>query len=176
MRWLDLYIGLMGVAAAFGGVVGLAAGAPPLAVGLVMVVAVALLGVMGWRAAFAARVLLVGDTDPSFDLRGSLEQAGFAVRTCAGPARRACPVLGGEPCPIPGHPVAAIVRVPPAYAGPAAPCGSAFGVWMLEVREVNGGAPAREGAEQAGAQAERRTSAVERPEEVVAALERCLGS
>lgn len=163
MRWFDMYIGLLAVTMGFGAVVGWRAGMPPGALAVVLIVGAVLGTVVAWRAVRTPRVLVVGYPDPEFDLRESLDEAGYAVRVCVGPARRPCPVLEGGECPIPGQPVAAIVRIPAGYAGPDAPCGRALGIRMIEVREATAESP---GAGEA--------TPIERPEAIVAAMERAL--
>lgn len=138
MRWSDLYLGLMAATFGFGAVVGWTAGMSSLAVGGFLAATAGFLILMAYRATHTQQVVLVGDPgeDRSFDLQWTLDNAGFAVRSCVGPANRPCPVLEGKDCPIGGHPVAAVVRIPVNYAGPAAPCARGLGVPMLEVHEV----------------------------------------
>lgn len=170
MRWFDLFTGLMATTMGFGAVVGWRAGMPTEAIGGFVAAAIGFLILMAWGAAHAEQVLVVGapSADPSLDVRGNLDDVGFAVRTCVGPASRPCPVFDGRECPISGHPVAAVVRVPRGYAGPAAPCGSVFRIPMLEIREEADGAFAMETF------TERTPTGP--PNDVIAAMDRALSA
>ena len=168
MRWFDLYMGLMAATMGFGAVVAWTAGMPPAGIGAFGVGAGGFLVIMALRAAHTPKVVLVGDPDPSFDLQEALDRDGFAVCSCVGPARRPCPVLEGWECPVRGHPVAAIVRIPVAYGGPAAPCGTALGVPMLEVHEVTD--------EELASGTYEHLSEIGQPEDVVAAMDRALSA
>jgi hypothetical protein len=89
-------------------------------------------------AAFADRhrtVLVVGEPSASVaSIDDALEEAGYDVRSCAGPANRPCPVLQGRRCPLGERPIAALVYRP-AIGGRYAPCGSEFRIPSVIVEE-----------------------------------------
>jgi hypothetical protein len=80
-------------------------------------------------------VLVVGE--PSANVRSidrALEDAGYEVCSCAGPANRPCPVLQGRHCPLGDRPVAALVYHPGLH-GRYAPCGSDLHVPVVVVED-----------------------------------------
>jgi len=125
MRWFHEFLGLLGAMFAFAGVVAAAARIPWYGTAAFLAFAVASFLLMVWLDAHTDEVLFVGDagTESAVLLRGRLDEAGFAVRTCAGPDERRCPVLDGDACPVHGHPVAAVIA-----SGAYAPCGEAMHV------------------------------------------------
>lgn len=96
------------------------------------------------RLIVTPRVLLVGDPDGGLGRRrlGALEQAledaGFAICTCAGPSQRQCPVLAGNPCPVEGGASAVVVFHPASYTGPVPRCGQALGLPEVRVEDASG--------------------------------------
>lgn len=132
MRWTDLYLGLMATTFAFAGVVLRLDGAPWSAVIPVWVLAAAVGVAMAVRARATRKVLIVAEPDrrPQARLRDELDDAGFAIVSCAGPDERAgCPVLAGLPCPFEGHhPVAAMIFAGSGDVEMLPPCGPALKV------------------------------------------------
>ena len=137
MRGSDLYLGLMATCLAFAAVVLRAGGMAWPGVGVPVVLAGALLIVMGWRSVHAEKVLVVGASKGGrlFRLRDAIDQAGFGTQSCPGPAVGPCPALQGEPCPVHGRLAAVVIDNSADYGGPVPPCGAALGVPALEVEE-----------------------------------------
>ncbi|MGZ6526606.1 MAG: hypothetical protein ACXVES_05375, partial [Actinomycetota bacterium] len=135
MRTSDLYIGLMAITAGFSGLVLKLEGAPwSVAIALGSLGAAGLI-IMVSRSAGTARVLVVGDPEGGRlnRMEDALDREGFAIQSCVGPARKSCPALHGRPCPVTGHPVAAVIFNPDSYRGAVPPCGSALGIAALTV-------------------------------------------
>lgn len=130
MRWFDLYLGLLAAMMGLGAAIAWTAGASGYAIVAFLVIGVAFLAAMAYRASTAETVLLVGpQRDVAIDaLERELDRAGFAVATCEGPSERPCPVFHGQPCPIRATLSATMVWSPSGYDGPAPPCGFVFGV------------------------------------------------
>ncbi len=124
MRATDAYSILLSMTAGFAAVVGWEAGFPR-----AVTVSLAIVAVIVATAALVRRqrtpdVLLVGERfgHPLYETRQRIDDLGLGLRTCRGPGAHACPVLNGEPCPVGGMHVHAML------AGDAAdaPCGEWF--------------------------------------------------
>jgi hypothetical protein len=129
MRWFDEYLGLLATASAFGAIVMIGSGAGRGPALLFVALAGAALAAMTWRTTRTPRVLVVGEPRgrPLYRLREELDEGGFALRFCPGPAGRPCPVFQGKPCPAGGHPVGAVIFRRAGEVGPVPPCGLALG-------------------------------------------------
>lgn len=123
MRWFHEFIGLLAAIFGFAAALSVAARLPWYDIGAFLALAALSFVLMMWLDAHTDEVLVVGDAHSASGvlLRGRLDEAGFAVRTCAGPDARPCPVLRGESCPVHGHPVAAVIA-----SASYAPCGEAL--------------------------------------------------
>lgn len=137
MRIADTVIRIAAGAVGFGAAVAAAAGAGPLAASMVAVAALLALVPLA-RPLLSPSVLLVGDPDGAGGGRLSgmmraLEDAGFAVSTCEGPARRTCAVVQGGPCPVKCRASAVVVAHPATYSGPVPDCGRALGLPELRI-------------------------------------------
>ena len=129
MRWFDEYLGLLAAVSLFGAVVLWAADIPWPGPAAFLVVAAAGTVLALWRTARTPHVLLVGEPRgrPAYRLREDLDEDGYALRFCPGPAARPCPWFEGKPCPITGRVVAAMVVGEPAGTRHP-PCHEALGV------------------------------------------------
>jgi hypothetical protein len=139
MRTDDALIRTAAGAIGFVAVAAAAAGAGLLAASLVAV-AVLLVLVSLARPLMTPSVLLVGDPDGADGRRlggmtRALEDAGFAVTTCEGPARRTCPVVQGDPCPVKCRASAVVVAHPATYSGPVPDCGRVLGLPELRIED-----------------------------------------
>lgn len=139
VRWRDMYIGLMAMTFAFGGLVLRAEGAPWVAVIPVWIVSLATGVIMIAHAGSVPKVLVVNESRarPEPRLHDELDEAGFAVVSCGGPeARGGCPVLAGEPCPFAGrHPVAAVIFAGSGEVEMLPPCGPALSIPVVALAE-----------------------------------------
>jgi hypothetical protein len=124
MRWFDLYVGLLAAAMAFAAAVTWTSEMPLWVPSLALALGVGFLGAMVVRARTTKKILIVGAParERFYGLESTLDEAGYAVTSCVGPAARECPVFRGEPCPVTSHPVAALLVTPEGYAGPFPPC------------------------------------------------------
>jgi hypothetical protein len=137
MRWTDRYLMLIAATLVFGASVSWAAGTPLPAPVALLTAAAALVLVAAWRHSQTTRVAVVGmrNGDRLRALEAALDDAGLAPRVCFGPEHHPCPVLADQPCPVRGHPAAAVVYVPAGQTGPLPPCGRGLGVPVLAVAE-----------------------------------------
>lgn len=139
MRWKDEYIGLIGVTFGFGALVLWMQDASAVVVATFAAAALIMLVAMAARASRTPKVLVVGDPDQAlvgvFETR--LDETGFGVQTCPGPHNRVggCPVLRGEPCPIPGRPLAAVIVRPARESFAFPPCDNEFGIPSFDLNE-----------------------------------------
>lgn len=133
MRFTDEYVGYLAAILGFAAVVLWASGADPVVVATVVVTAAVLLLLMLWSWRTNAKVLVVGKrrTEPVDLLEEALDDAGYGLTYCGGPAERPCPVYAGRPCPVHGHPVAAVIVKEPGDVTPVPPCGRALHIPAL---------------------------------------------
>jgi hypothetical protein len=133
MRWTQEYVGYIAAILIFAAVVLWASDAQPGVVATIVAAAAVLFVIMlrSWKR--AAKVLVVGKrrTEPVDMLEEALDDAGYGFTFCGGPDAGPCPVYAGRPCPVHGHPIAAVIVREPGSPAPVPPCGRALHIPAL---------------------------------------------